>query len=51
MERFVRRQNIEHFKALLKMETDPAKRRSIEKLLREEEGKLKEAEEDIKKKK
>ena len=51
MERFVRRQNIEHFKELLKIETDPGKRRAIEKLLREEEAKLKEAEEDLKKKK
>ena len=50
MDRFVKRQNIEHYKELLKAESDPAKRRAIETLLREEEVKLKEAEENHKKK-
>ena len=32
--------NIEHFKKLLETETDPEKRRTIEKLLAEHEAKL-----------
>jgi hypothetical protein len=39
MEYFVERQNIEHFKHLLKLETDPAKRAVLLKLLAEEEAK------------
>jgi predicted phosphatase len=39
MEHFVERQNIEHFKHLLKLETDPAKRPMLLKLLAEEEAK------------
>ena len=39
MERFVRRQNIEHYKELLKTITNPVERGVIEKLLREEERK------------
>jgi len=44
MERFVARHNIEHYRELLKTLTDPAQRRMIEKLLVEEEQKLKDAE-------
>ena len=36
MERFVRRQNIEHYREMLKTITDPAKRCVIEKLLLDE---------------
>jgi len=50
LERFIRRQNIEHYKELLITITDPVKRRAIEKLLLEEEQKLKSAEEKSKKK-
>jgi hypothetical protein len=49
MERFVRRQNIEHYKELLKTIDDPVKRAVIEKLLQEEEHKLKSAEAKSKK--
>lgn len=49
MERFVIRQNIEHYRELLKMTTDPAERAAMEKLLREEEAKLKKYDEDHKK--
>jgi hypothetical protein len=38
MERFVKRKNIEHYRDMFKTTTDPARRRVIEKLLREEEG-------------
>ena len=41
MERFVIRQNIEHYRTTLKITTDPAERRRVENLLREEEAKLK----------
>ena len=41
MERFVIRENIEHYRELLKITTDPAQRLKIEKLLLEEEAKLK----------
>ena len=50
MERFVIRQNIEHYRAMLKITTDPVQRRQIEKLLLEEEAKLKKSDEDPKKK-
>ena len=50
MERFVIRQNIEHYRAMLKMTTDPARQRQIEKLLRDEETKLKKYDGDYKKK-
>jgi hypothetical protein len=50
VERFVMRQNIEHYRAMLKITTDSAQRRQIEKLLLEEEAKLKKSEEDHKKK-
>ena len=49
MERFVIRQNIEHYPELLKITSDPAKRQRIEKLLRDEEAKLKKYDEDHKK--
>ena len=50
MERFVIRQNIEHYRELLKITTDPAKRAGIEKLLLEQEAKLKKYDDDHKKK-
>ena len=50
MESFVRRQNIEHFKELLKITKDPVERRLIEKLLRDEEALLKRAEAESKNK-
>jgi hypothetical protein len=43
------RQNTEHFRAMLKITSDPAQRRVIEKLLLDEEAKLKKHEEDHKK--
>ena len=50
MKRFVIRQNIEHFREMLKITTDPAKRCVIEKLLLEEEAKLRKLDEDRKRK-
>lgn len=50
MEHFVIQQNIEHYRAMLKMTTDSARREQIEKLLRDEETKLKKYDEDHKKK-
>jgi len=50
MKRFVLRQNIEHYRALLSITTDPLERHRIEELLREEEAKLKKYDEDNKKK-
>jgi hypothetical protein len=47
-EAFVLQQNIEHFRALLDITTDPSQRRAIEKLLREEEAKLKKYDENNK---
>jgi hypothetical protein len=49
-ERFVIRQNIEHYRELLKITRDPTERQLIEKLLFEEEAKLKKFDEDHKKK-
>ena len=49
MKRFVIRQNIEHYRAMLIITTDPAQRVRIEKLLREEEAKLKKYDQDDKK--
>jgi hypothetical protein len=40
MDKTVADLNIEHFRKLLAIETDPAKRRVIERLLAEEETKL-----------
>jgi hypothetical protein len=50
VERFISHQNIEHYRAMLKTATDPEQRRVIEKLLFEEEAKLKKYEEEHKKK-
>ena len=50
MKRFVIRQNIEHYRALLDVTAAPSERRSIEQLLREEEAKLKKYDEDHTKK-
>ena len=50
MEGFVIRQNIEHYRAMLEITADLAKRRVIEKLLRDEEAKLKKYDEDHKNK-
>jgi hypothetical protein len=50
MDGFVIRQNIEHYRAMLEITADLAQRRVIEKLLREEEAKLKKYDEDHKKK-
>jgi len=49
VERFVIRQNIEHYREMLKTTTDPAQRAAMKKLLREEEAKLKKYDEDYKK--
>jgi hypothetical protein len=49
MKRFVIRQNIEHYRAMLTVTTDPAQRVQIEVLLHEEEAKLKKYDDDNKK--
>ena len=49
MERFVIRQNIEHYRELREITTDLERRGVIERLLLEEEAKLKEYDEDHKK--
>ena len=49
MKRFVMRQNIEHYRALLDVTTDPSQRCSIEQLLHDEEAKLKKYDDDNKK--
>jgi hypothetical protein len=49
MERFVHRQNIEHYREMLKTITDPAQREKIKKLLAEEDAALRKAEEEYKK--
>jgi hypothetical protein len=49
VERFVGRQNIEHFREMLKIITDPGQRQVLEKLLLEAQAKLKKDEEDHKK--
>ncbi len=46
MDGFVSRQNIEHYREMLKITTDATQRRLIEKLLLEQEAKLKKYEED-----
>jgi hypothetical protein len=51
MERFVHRQNVEHYREMLKTVTDPAQREKIGKLLAEEEAALRKAEEEYKKQK
>ena len=50
MERFVLRQNIEHYREMLKITLDRTQRQRIEKLLFEEEAKFKKYDEDHKKK-
>jgi len=50
MERFVIRQNIEHYREMLKITLDRTQRQRIEKLLLEEEAKLMKYDEDHKKK-
>ena len=50
MERFIIRQNIEHYRALWEITTDLERRGIIERLLLEEEAKLKKYDEDHKKK-
>jgi hypothetical protein len=50
MERFVIRQNIEHYRALWGITTDLERRGVIERLLLEEEAKLKKYDEDHTKK-
>ena len=50
MGHFVIRQNIEHYRAMLKIVTDLERRGVIERLLLEEEAKLKKYDEDHKKK-
>jgi hypothetical protein len=40
MDRTVARLNIEHYRRLLTAETDPSKRKLLERLLKEEEAKL-----------
>lgn len=50
MERFVHRQNVEHYRALLRRIADPEERRKIEKMLAEEEAALKETEQNAKNK-
>ncbi len=49
MDGFVARQNIEHYREMLKITADPARRRLIEKLLLEQEAKLKKYEQEYKK--
>jgi hypothetical protein len=49
VERFVGRQNIEHYGAMLKITTDLVQRQVLEKLLYEAQAKLKKDEEDHKK--
>jgi hypothetical protein len=50
VERFVIQQNIEHYRALLDITSDLERRAVFEKLLREEEAKLKKYGDDHKKK-
>jgi rubrerythrin len=51
MERFVHRQNVEHYREMLKTITDPSQRETIKNLLAEEEVALRKAEEEYKKQK
>jgi hypothetical protein len=48
MEQFVIRQNIEHYQELLKITSDPAERQRIEKLLHDEQARLKKYDKDHK---
>ena len=47
MERYVRRENIKHYKELLKRLTDPVERDMILKLIAEEEQKQRDAKDPI----
>jgi len=49
MDRFVRRENIKHYRELLKTEKDEAERRRILKLLAEEQQKQKDAGDKVEK--
>ena len=40
MQRFVAKQNIQHFKDMLAVESDPARRQLLEGMIAEEEAKL-----------
>ena len=51
MKRFVHRQNIEHYREMLKTIPDGAQREMIMKLLAEEEAALKKAEDEYREKK
>jgi len=51
MERFVHRQNVEHYREMLKTVTDPGQRDKLNKLLAEEEAALRKAEEEFKNRK
>ena len=48
MKRFVIRQNIEHYRAMLTVTSDPAQRVQIEGLLHDKEAKLKQYDHDNK---
>jgi len=50
VERFVIQQNIEHYRALIEITTDLERRGVFEKLLHEEEAKLKKYDDEHKKK-
>ncbi len=51
MERFVHRQNVAHYRTMLKTVTEATERERLNKLLAEEEELLKKAEEEYRKKK
>lgn len=51
MKRFVHRQNVEHYREMLKTITDQKQREKIKQLLAEEEVALHQAEEEYKKQK
>lgn len=46
MRRFVHRENVKHLQGVLERTTDAAERRRIQKLLAEEEAKLRDAEKE-----
>jgi hypothetical protein len=50
VDRFIRRENVKHYKALLKSAPDEAERRRISKLLAEEQQKQKDAGDTLKNK-
>jgi hypothetical protein len=51
MKRFVHRQNVAHFREMLKAITDSKEREKLKELLAEEEAALEKAEEEYRKKK